>query len=185
MIWVKKKTGCVIEACQLGKMSPLFQQLEKENRVRRLSGDEYEVISREAEAGGSGHGQHARTGDYVKLDAGGYPYPNQRSYFERSHCHLEGERYEQYSLPLLAWTADQKISPEIQFLIEKKGLELHPEDPERFFSAMLWGEKECASEHDVLILYQISYGVDGTIRDIDYNFVAEQEFRKAYEYIGT
>lgn len=185
MIRIRKKSGCVVEACRLGEMSPVFQKLEREHRVRKLSGGTYEVFSRETEAAGSGHGQYAVSGDYVKLDAGGYPYPNRKSYFERNHRHLGGAWYEQRSQPLLAWTADQELCPEIEFLIQNQGLELHPEDPERFFSAILWGEKECASQNDVLILYEISYDGNGTIQNIDFNFVEEREFRKAYEYIDS
>ena len=180
MIKVLKKNGKRVEAYRLGDAEPVLQRLMEEGKLRVLADGTYEVFSREAVQAGSGRGEIAGAGDYVKIDSGGYPYPNDAAFFEKNHRSLGGTVYEQIPQPLQAWTAEEPMCPEVAFLVEKKGLVLDERDPDRYFSAVLWGTREAAARDAVLVFYQVDYAPDGSVQDADYNFVARTEFEKTY-----
>ncbi len=174
---VMKKAGRPVIAYELGTDSPQITELIAQGKVRRLDGDTYEVFSLEAVNGG---GEIARAGDFIKLDTSGAPYPVGRDFFLANHKHLSGSTYEQIPRELSAWTTSEPVTPEIAFLMERKGLVLDPADPRRYFTAPLWGTLESAASDAVIVLYSVTRNMDGEITDISFNFVARREFDDTY-----
>ncbi|MDO5133637.1 MAG: hypothetical protein Q4D81_11765 [Eubacteriales bacterium] len=183
MIRVIKKEGKIIHAYRLGDSSPVLDRLIAEGKIIPLKDGGFEVLSREALLGGSGHGQVASRGDYIKLDTEGCPYPNSAVFFEAKHKKLDGDMYEQLPEPMDAWTAEEATCPEIEFLLAEKGLTIHPGDSSRYFSAPLWGTVESAPADAVIIFYSITHDESGNITDADFNFVVREEFEKLYNVL--
>lgn len=182
MITVKKKTGEPVHAYPLGKPHPVLDRLILEGKLICHGNGIYEVFSQEAQLG---KGQIARTGDYIKIDSAGYPYPNEKAHFEANHLPIAGtdHAYEQLSQPLLAWLSTEPMCPEVRFLMEYKNLKLDPGKPEAFFTAPLWGTMETANRNAILIFYSICHSEEGDITDVDFNFVCREEFDKTYDII--
>ena len=82
MMRVKKKSGKIVQAIQLGKKEMLEEQLITEGKLRYV-GDGYEVFSREI-LNREQKGERAYIGDYVKFDEAGCPYPNTKEFFEKN-----------------------------------------------------------------------------------------------------
>lgn len=183
MITVMKKKGNIIRACRLGFPSPVLDQLIKNGKIISLPDGSFEVMSREAAAGGTGRGQAARRGDYIKQDSDGFPYPNTADFFESNHTQITEDLYEQHPLPLKAWTLEEPMCPEIEFLMDRKGLVINKADYAKTFTAPLWGTVESAPGDAVILFYSISYDEAGTVIDADYNFVIRQEFEKNYRLV--
>lgn len=180
MLKVIKKKGRLVKAYRLGDKNEVLDLLIREGKLRDCGGGMFEVFSREAR---NGSGELARTGDYIKLDTGGVPYPNAADFFLAGHRHIEGDLYEQTPVPLDAWTANEPMCGEIRFLVERKGLRIDAAHPERYFSAPLWGTELTAAEDAVIIFYSIMRDRDGKILDADFNFVARDEFERTYDII--
>ena len=183
MIDIIKKQGKPVQACRLGGSSPLLERLMAQGTLRALPDGSFEVFSQEAVLAGSGRGQRASSGDYIKIDGAGFPYPNSCEFFQKNHRHIEGDTYEQIPAPLKAWTAEEPLCPEVKFLIREKGLVLNEAHPKRFFSAVLWGTPESAPRDAVLVFYELSYGADGAVTDAVFNFVVQSEFRDTYRIL--
>ena len=180
MLKVIKNSGKSVFAYRLGDDHPVLRKLIREEKIVPLNDGTFEVFSQEAVNGGSGHGQLAKVGDYVKLDSAGHPYPNDAAFFASNHRYIAGDEYEQIPKPLDAWTAEEPICREVEFLIREKGLILNEDDPGHYFSAVLWGTRETAAQDAVLIFYRIDRAEDGTVLDANFNFVARKEFEKSY-----
>lgn len=75
-----KLHGKTVSAWRLGDNSDMEKRLIQEGKIK-LSGGLYEIFSREAM---SGSGESANAGDYFKVDSQGYPYPNNKEFFEKS-----------------------------------------------------------------------------------------------------
>lgn len=183
MFQVMKNQGKLVEAYRLGEESPALRELMEKGLLLPLDDGRFEVFSQESVNGGSGHGQIANNGDYLKVDGGGFPYPNGAEYFVANHRHIEGDTYEQKTLPLNAWTANEPMCPEIAFLVEHMGLVLDFDHPERFFSAPLWGTVEVAAKDAVLVFYSIDYGENGEVKDASFNFIGRAEFERTYHVL--
>lgn len=182
MLRIKKKHGKIVQAYKLGEANIVLEQLIETGKIIDLKNGTYEVFSQEAVNSGSGHGQMANVGDWVRLDSTGYPYPSKDNWFRHNMRHISGNDYEQVSKELKGWTANMEICPEIEFLIHNKGLKLNENDYEKFFSAILWGNPEVADRNAVLVFYSISYD-DGAVIDAEYNFVEREEFNRVYDMI--
>lgn len=183
MLTIMKKQGKITKAYCLGTTNPVLSQLIQERLIISLGDGEYEIMSQEAVNGGSKCGEFAKAGDYVKIDSSGYPYPNSAAFFTENHRHLSGDDYEQIPRPLLAWTADVPMCPEIEFLLKEGRLQIHEDDPDRYYSAALWGTLECAAKDAVIVFYEVLKDSAGSICDISFNFVARDEFEKTYDVI--
>ena len=183
MMRVKKKAGKIVQAFQLGKKDKLEEQLIAQGKLR-CAGEEYEVFSRESLAGQQ-KGEKACTGDYVKFDEGGYPYPNTKEFFEKNHRQIGKNLYEQFSRPLWAWKfiENEEWSKEIQFLKEKKGLLINEASYEEYMKAPLWGTVLTANKDAVIIFYKIERDTKGEILDEEFNFCAWEEFQKTYDVL--
>lgn len=185
MYKIKKRDGKTVEAYRLGDDSPTLCALIDRGKLVKTSGHRWEVFSQEAVRGGSGHGQTAQDGDYIKIDSQGYPYPNTKAWFEKSHRPTGPDLYEQIPQPLDAWDASEPPCAEIDFLCREKGLVLNDADPEHYFTAPLWGTMESADRNAVLVFYSITRAADGIITDADYNLVARDEFEKTYTVLAA
>lgn len=180
MFNVVKNKGNIVKAYKLGDNHPIINKLISEKKIKCLENGKYEVFSQEALNAGSGHGQIAYAGDYVKIDSSGAPYPNDNEYFITNHKHLEGDEYEQIPKELKAWDVNEPMCDEVQFLIDKKGLTLDKSNPEQYYTAPLWGTIESANIDGILMFYSITYGIDGKVEDAEFNLVNGEEFEKTY-----
>lgn len=181
MIRIQKRHGKKVLAYQLGSQSPALQQLVKEGRLIACPDGSFEVMSQEAV---HGKGEKAFPGDFVKIDAQGYPYPNSKTFFENNHRHLQGDEYEQIPRPLEAWPASEPVCEEVRFLVEHKGLVIDPRHPDRYLTAPLWGTLESATRDAVVVFYHIQRDESGAIVDADFNFVARSVFETEYEIVS-
>ncbi len=174
-----KKSGKRVFAYRLGEGHPEIGRLIAEGRLIP-HGDSFEVMSQEAVRGGSGKGQTAHWGDYIKIDSLGYPYPNSAEYFVSNHRHIEGDEYEQIPKPLKVWTVSEPMCEEIEYLQREKGLVIDTENEEKCFTAPLWGTVESAARDDVLVIHRVKRDETGSITDMNFNFVCLSEFIKNY-----
>ena len=177
---VVKKTGKEVLAYKLNTECDALDRLIQEGKLKRSKDGMFEVFSREVM---NGKGELVCAEDYIKIDNGGYPYPNKAKFFEENHKHIEGNRYVQIPKPLDAWFVSEGMCPEIQFLIEQKGLMICESVPEKYFEAPLWGTILSAPRDAVVIFYELKRDSDGTILDADFNFVVKEEFEKTYDIV--
>ena len=140
----------------------------------------YELFSREA-AGETG--QIAKPGDYFKLDPAGSPYPNDRAYFESMHEHIGDDRYLQKAPVLYAWTADEPVGEVIRFLLDQGLLRINENDPERYFSAFLWGTTETAARDAAVVIHDVERNDKNEIVRVSFNFVDRDYFDGNYRVI--
>ncbi len=177
----KKNNGKKVFAYRLGDNTEIEKKLLGENKIRLNDDGSYEVFSREAT---TGTGEKAYAGDYIKLDSGGYPYPNEKNFFESHHRKLADGTYEQIPIEVSVWTADDGMCDEVRFLIREKSLKINEADPDRYFAAPLWGTTLTAARDAVIVFYEIKRDEDGKISDADFNFVERNEFNKTYTVIS-
>lgn len=181
---VRKKEANRVRAFRLGEEGNMVKSLMEQGRIRKR-GTGYEVLSREA-LNGNQPGEKAEADDYIKLDEGGYPYPNKKDYFLKNHRLLEADNYEQLPQTLIAWKADMDddtLCEEMRFLMKEKGLVIHPDNPGEFLSAPLWGTILTADRDAVVIFYRIDRDNSDNITDVDFNFCAWEEFQKTYDIV--
>lgn len=177
---VIKNSGKVVQAYRLGESHAVLSRLIEEGKIREIDGGCYEIFSQEAV---NGTGETARRGDYIKIDSAGFPYPNDAEFFLKNHLYLSGDDYEQIPKPLLAWTVDDNMCEEIEFLQKEKGLVINEESIEKYFSAPLWGSVLSAGKDAVIVFYRINRDENGLITDVDFNFVKREEFEKTYRIL--
>lgn len=177
---VMKKEGKVVEAYQLGISSPKITELLAHGKIKKHGNGRYEVFSREAV---SGKGEVAQNGDYVKFDAGGFPYPNDKRFFEENHRKVGENTYEQIPKPLDAWTVQEPVCEEIEYLIEKDLLTFNEDNPKKYFNAQCWGSVLSAPKDAVLMFYRVDRDKSGNIVDVDFNLVEQSEFDRTYDYV--
>ncbi|MEE0751161.1 hypothetical protein [Frisingicoccus sp.] len=182
MFRVIKKQGKIVEAYRLGEESRMIRHLMEEGKIIEKGSGIFEVFSQEAV---HGSGEIAYTGDFIKVDASGMPYPNTGGFFLKNHRRLGQDRYEQIPSVLLAWRSDQPMCEEMEFLIREKELKIDTENPETYYTAPLWGTRLSASETAMILFYKIDRDADGHIRDIDFNFVQRDEFDKTYRILES
>jgi hypothetical protein len=169
-----------VRAWQLGLDSPMEKTLLREGKLRCTAPGHYEVFSQEATGK---TGQQARSGDYFKVDNAGFPYPNEKAYFEANHVHLGGDEYRQIPKPLEAWLLGDPRNEVIDFLLAHKDLRIDPAHPAECFRAPLWGSILTAAADAVLVIYRLDRDSSGRIVDAEFNFVARPEFDLTYRFI--
>lgn len=179
MAHVIKNAGKQVAVWELGKASDKELELVKENLILLHDNGEYELMSTESN---SGKGQMTTAGNFFKVDGRGNPYPQEREEFLATHRHIDGDMWEQLPKPLLAWESSEAVTPEVQYLIDNKGLKLSPETPDQYFGATLWGAWLTAPIDAVLIFYSVTRAEDGSITDAAFNFVVRDEFDRTYHY---
>lgn len=171
-----------VQAWQLGQDTPMERQLLREGKLRCPAPGHYEIFSREALGQ---RGQLARSGDYIKVDSAGFPYPNRKSYFEANHEPLGADVYRQHPKPLQAWLLGDPMNDVIAFLQQHRQLRIDPSRPEACFQAPLWGSILTADADAVLVIYRLERDDRGQILDVEFNFVARQEFDLTYRFLDT
>lgn len=172
---IKKKGGKIIQAYCLGDGHPIIDRFIRDGRLRPVADGCWRVFSQE-----SLKGEMAESGDYIKLDSGGTPYPNDRTFFLENHRHAGGDDYEQIPRRLNAWFPEDGMCPEIHFLIEHKGLVIDEGSEDACFRAPLWGDILSAAKDAVIVFYELEYGPRHEVVKADFNFVARNEFDKTY-----
>ena len=130
-------------------------------------------------------GEMARAGDFFKVDDRGFPYPNGRVFFLQNHEHLREDWYLQKTKPLKIWQKDDPDCEELRFLLDRGLLSLHPETPERYYSAFVWGTQETAPSDAVLAFYHVERDPEGTITGIEFNFIVRDYFEKYYRVLPS
>ncbi len=176
-MYIKKKST-LVRAYRLGAGSDTERNLIACGALRKEADGTYKVFSREAPH----HGQTARPGDYVKLDSGGFPYPNEAAWFEENHTHLDGDRYLQRSPVKEAWFIDETPSAAAAFLLENDLLQLNQHDPDHFFGAHLWGTYQTAPR-DAVVVFDRIVRENGTVTAVDFHFIVAKEFAVSYEVV--
>jgi hypothetical protein len=176
---IMKITGKRVQAWQLGAGSDMERELRENGKIRLLPDGNYELFSTESV---SGQGERAEAGDYFKVDSTGAPYPNARAWFESHHDRVGDHDYVQRPEVLRAWTVAEPVCAEIRFLLDQHRLTIDPDDPDRYFSAFLWGAQLSAARDAVVVFYQVQRTGD-TITDVEFNFVARTEFDKTYKIL--
>lgn len=178
-MYVRKKAS-EIKAWRLGDKTPKELEMIAEKKIVDKGDGTYELFSREATGK---KGQIAKVGDYFKVDSGGYPYPNDKETFEATHVRIEGDRYLQSTPELYAWTLDQPITDAVKYLFDNNLVQIHDDDPNRYFSAVLWGTTETAAKDVVIVFYKIERDGNGNVINVDFNFVERSEFEKTYRVV--
>lgn len=182
MRYAKKKKQ-IVHAWQLGAGSKKEAQLIAEGVIRKREDGSYELFSLEAV---HGSGETAAAGDYFKIDEKDgkrYPFPNSKDYFESHHRHLEGDTYELITHPVGIWQSTDGPTPEVSYLVESGKLEIHEDDPGHYLNAELWGTRLSAAKDATIVFYGIDQAEDGTIRDVDFNFVSRPVFEASYDLV--
>lgn len=175
---VQKKQGKQVHAYELNMEHPhpVLKKLMSDGLVIPHDNGTFEIKTREA----CEKGEIALEGDFVKIDPEGAPYPNKRDFFLQNHRHISDDIYEQIPQPVFAFTANDGICEEVTFLVQKKGMVIHKDKPEQYFSSPLWGTVETAPEDSVILFYSISRDTSGAIIDADFNFVCRSVFEDQY-----
>ena len=173
-----KSEGKTVIAWQLGVGTVKEKELIREGKIRILKNGEYEVFTREAKE----HGERVKAGAFIKTDVDGLLYPNDEVFFKANHRYISGDTYEQIPQPVDVWFAEDGSCPEIQFLLEHKGLILDATSDDAYFRAPLWGTIETSPRNSALVFYSITRDADGSIQDADFNFVARDAFEKSYVF---
>lgn len=168
-----------IQAFQLGENCDLAQQLISTGHLIPLPDGFWRVKTRESLE----EGELAATGDYVKIDRSGMPYPNGKNWFEANHTRLEENLYHQNAEPKTAWESTLPMIPEIQFLLDRNLLIWNPRESKGAFSAFLWGALQTADADAVIILDRVEADNEGNLQIVEFHFVARDEFRSTYDII--
>ena len=178
--YVRKTEGKEVRAYQLGSNSFAEEGMKAVGKIVSKGNGIYEIFSQECRGD---KGEKAKTGDYFKIDSKGFPYPNEKNWFEENHRAINVEQgiYEQIPKPLLAWELGDAMIPEVQYLLDTKKLVINEENKEETFGATLWGAWETAAYDAVVIFYSVEYD-NGEVIDCDFNFIARDEFQKVYYY---
>ena len=174
-----KRSSPVTALC-LGEGSPLEQELTARGLLVAQPDGGIRVRTRES---GDGAGELACPGDFVKLDVGGYPYPVRRSTFLKTH-QPTAQGFVTIPRQLEAWAVGQPRPEALDWLLEQGRLSLNEAEPQRYFSAELWGTRLSAPKDAVLVFYRIDRDGQGRITDADFNFVVREEFEAAYEILA-
>ncbi|MCI8426610.1 MAG: hypothetical protein HFJ03_03560 [Lachnospira sp.] len=172
-----KNESKFIKAYELGKEYAEIQRLINEGKIKKISEEVYEIFSQEAV---NGKGQIAHKGDFIKIDTTDLPYPNDRTFFLANHKYLQNDEYKQISHPVYIWQAYEDICLEVEFLIKNKHLVIDRESNEKYYTVPLWGTVLSAARDAYLIFYSIKKDSNGSIVDIDFNFIECKEFEKTY-----
>ncbi len=177
MIILKKTMP--MPAFQLGASDPMEEQLTAAGILRPLPEGMWRIRTREAKE----EGELAKTGDYIKFDRAGSPYPTQKDWFEANHTQLEENLYLQIAEPKIAWKGTHPIIPEIQFLLDRNLLIWTPGDPDQTFRAQLWGTLQTAAADAVVVLDRVETDHLEKIQAVEFHFVANDEFQTTYDIL--
>lgn len=183
MITVAKKDDVAYKAYRLGESNPELDAFFEAGLLKDCGDGYYEIVTLEVLAAGSGKGEVAHAGDWLRVGVKGELFPNTDEYFRANMVEIGKDTYKQLPIRRKAWTADCEMCPEVEFLIKNKGLVLDWDNPDRFFSAPLWGTVEAAAKDAFLVFYELEYDNDGNVTEAYFNFVDNEAFEQTYEII--
>ena len=163
-------------AFQLGTDCPLSKKLIDAGLLSPEQGMLWRIKTREA----TKEGELMQTGDYIKLDSIGMPYPVKRDWFEAHHTPVAPGLYLQNLEPKHAWCQDEPMCDEIQFLLRKGLLQW---DAATGFGAELWDTWQTADSDAIIIFDQVQTDSTGKILQVDFHFVAADEFSVTYDIL--
>lgn len=176
-----KKRPIPTKVYELGKDDSRIQSLFEQGLIKKIH-SQYEVFTLES---GKTEGQIACEGDFIKVDIKGNIYPTTKEKLYADYDQIEENLFVPKGKILSAWFAEENPCDEILYLIEKGILKLDPTHPEQYFQAVLWGTDVRAAKNAALIFYSIKKDTDGTILEIDFNFVERTIFEQTYIVIET
>ncbi|MBO2517488.1 MAG: hypothetical protein CW338_09520 [Clostridiales bacterium] len=174
------KINTKVRAWELGAGTDMEREMTAQGRIVPFPDGTYEVFSQETT---EGKGQVARAGDFFKVDDSGYPYPNERECFLASHRPAGDGWYEQTARPLLIWRRGDPETEELRYLLDNGMLSLHPETPQRFFTARLWDTEETSPCDSILVFFDVERDGKGGITGIDFNFIIRGYFERNYRLL--
>ena len=177
MKWAIKTAGLLRQAWRLGEGSSMERDLIVRGYLVPLEDGAWRVRSREIRDGDDG--QLAHDGDWIRLDSKGFPYPNEKTWFEERHRPIEGDLYEQIPQPLLVWQYGDPLIDAMDFILEKGLLQI----TEDGFVARIWDTTERAPLSHTVVFYEVGREEDGAIREVTFNLVAEDEFIGNYRIL--
>lgn len=168
------------KAWQLGAGSAMEAEMISEGKIIQ-NGDTYELFSQET----IGHekGEDAYTGDYFKVDSSGYPYPNKKESFERKNISVGEDEWQEKPAVYQTWEVSDGQCDAIDYLVSTGKLRIDEENEEHYFNAHLWGADLSSPKTSHVVFYSITADEEGTITDVDFNFVAEKQFFETYDFI--
>ena len=170
----------VFSAWRLGDNTEAEQQMINEGKII-VHEDRFELFSQETK--GKSTGETAYAGDYFKIDSSGYPYPNGRERFERVNICVGENLYREKPATYQTWEVADGMCPEIAYLVEKGLLRIDEDNEEAYFNATLWGADLSAAKNAHIVVYSVEYREDGEVEKIDFNLVADQQFRETYDFV--
>lgn len=173
-----QKTAQKVRAWCLGAGTEMESLMITQGRIIREGIDHYRVCSQES----PDEGQLVPAGDYFKVDSTGAPYPNSRECFLQNHTHIEGDWYWQTAPVLKAWCREEEMCPEVDYLIQCGRLRIDENNPERYFSAFLWGAELHAAADGVIIFDHRETPED--LASIGLRFITREEFGLTYRIVG-
>lgn len=179
MIIIKKSVPA--RAFQLGNACSLEREFISRGLLLPLPEGLWRVKTRESPT----EGELAKSGDYIKIDRSGMPYPTGKEWFEANHVPLKGGMYLQTATPRKAWQASEPVCPEIRFLLDQGLLRWNPEDQSCTFQAYLWGTEQTAAGDAVVVLDRVETDSLRKIQTVEFHFVAKEEFQSAYDVLNN
>lgn len=178
-VHVKKNSRPVV-AFQLGNGCSEEKDLIEKNKLKKLPDDQYEVFTRES---GAVSGQKCDSGDYIKIDTAGYPYPVKKDVFEQMHTLYKG-KWIQLSEVRSAWYCDlgsEDECEEMRFLLSNGKIEISKSSYDCYFSSNdQWETTLSAAKDAVIVFRNIERELNGSIISVNFSFVARDEFLRTY-----
>lgn len=174
MLIVKKPTP--VQAFVLGSQTDAELDLIQKGMLSLTPEGQWRLITRET----PGMGELVETGDYVKIDSIGMPYPVSKQWFEDNHELIRDGWYLQKTAPRKGWHKNLPMLPEVRYLLDQKLLVWN----NQHFSAFLWGTMQTVTDDAVIVLDAVIGAPDGTFSSVEFHFVAAEEFAKTYNIIS-
>ena len=176
------KDASRIRAWELGAGSGMEQDMIRRGKIVPRPGGIYEIFSLEATGK---TGQIAAAGDFFKVDDYGSPHPWRRAAFLQQHQPLEGDWYREAARQVRIWRLGDPVCEEIRFLLDRGILRVNPGDPDRCFTAFLWGTEETAASDAVVVIFDTDRDAEGRVAGVHFNFVEIGYFNQHYRITGS
>ena len=176
------KESSRVQAWELGAGSVMEQEMIRCRKIVPRPGGIYEIFSREATGK---TGQIASAGDFFKVDNYGFPHPWRKAAFLQQHQFLEGDWYQEAARRVKIWRLSDPVCEEIRFLLNRGILRIDPDNPDRCFTALIWGTEETAASDAVVVIFDTDRGAESCITGVNFNFVEIGYFNKHYRVIES
>ena len=174
------KESSRVQAWALGAGSVMEQEMIRCRKIVPRPGGIYEIFSREATGK---TGQIASAGDFFKVDNYGFPHPWRKAAFLQQHQFLEGDWYQEAARRVKIWRLSDPVCEEIRFLLNRGILRIDPDNPDRCFTALIWGTEETAASDAVVVIFDTDRDAEGCVAGVHFNFIEIGYFNKYYRVI--